>query len=205
MANSISGGTLNTYSTLPYATSTTAATQGLIIYAVSAAGIQGGITNAAVTTALTTAANVAYQGVTHFNNVAGNNGVYMGPAGKEIPLVDKQETLTVICTVSAATVAWAVVPFNCTIGGYWTQDSAAVAAATANMCAVYTGSSASGGLIATIANPTGGGPGDTYTWYAATVNTVITGGTPISFNFNTTALGTAYGQYVTAVLTRVGI
>jgi hypothetical protein len=206
MANSVSGGQLNTYSpVMPAANSTTAATQGLIIYAVSAAGIQGGVTNSPTSATLGTVTNVAFQGITHFNNVAGNNGLYMGPAGKEIPMVDKQETIVTICTVSAATVTWAVVPFNCTIGGYWTQDQASPAAALNNQCLIYSGSAASGALLATISNATAGNPGDTYPWYTTTVNTVITGGTPISFNFNTTAIGTAYGQYVTAVLTRVGI
>jgi hypothetical protein len=114
-------------------------------------------------------------------------------------------SVVMICTVSAATVTWTVAPFNCKLNGYWSQDGAAVAAATANMCAVYSGSSASGSLLATIANATGGGPGDSFSWSTATVNTVITGGTPISFNFNTTVLGTAYGQYVTAIFTRSGV
>lgn len=206
MANSIKGGTLSTYnSNLPYTTSGTAGTSGLIVYPLSPAGIQGGITNAAVTTALTTAANIYLTGITHFNNISGINGLMVGPAGAEIPMIDKQESVVAICTVSASTVAWAVAPFACTMTGYWTQDGGAVAAATANMCAIYAGSSASGGLLATIVNPTGGGPGDTYTWACATPATVIAGGQPISFNFNTTVLGTAYGQYVTAVLTRVGI
>ena len=114
-------------------------------------------------------------------------------------------TLMTFCTVSAATVTWMVAPFNCTLNGYWSQDQAAVAAATANFCAVYSGSSASGSLLATIVQATGGGPGDSYSWKTATQNTVIAGGTPISFNFNTTVLGTAYGQYVQAIFTRSGI
>ena len=116
-----------------------------------------------------------------------------------------QEQVTVInfCTVSAASVSWTVTPFQCTMKGYWTQDAAAVGAATANQVAIYSGSSASGGLLATIANATGGGPGDSYSWATTTVNTVIAGGQPISFNFNTTVLGTAYGQYVTTMFTKV--
>ena len=206
MANSVIGAQLKTYnSNLAYTTSGTAATSGLIIYGLSAAGAQAGVTNAAINQGNTAASNVAYMGATHFNNIAGNNGLYIGSAGSEIPVFDKQATVVTICTVSAATVTWAVTPFQCTVAGYWTQDGASVAAATANQCAIYTGSSASGGLIATIANPTGGGPGDTYSWAAATPATVIGGGQPISFNFNTTVLGTAYGQYVTTVFTRVGI
>ena len=108
-------------------------------------------------------------------------------------------------SVSVATVGWGVTPFQCTIAGYWSQDAAAVAAATANQCAIYTGSSASGGLIATIANPTGGGPGDTYSWAATTPQTVIAAGQPISFNFNTTVLGTAYGQILTVVYTKAAL
>ena len=208
MSNSIAGGQLKTYnSNLPYTTSGTAGTSGVIVYGQVQAGFQGGITNT-ITNAENTGASTAslyYMGCTHFNNIAGNNGVYMGPAGSEIPLIDKQESILAVCTVSAATVYWGVTPFQCTMTGYWTQDGAAVGAATANMVAIYSGSSASGGLLATIANPTGGGPGDTYTWACATPATVIAGGQPISFNFNTTVVGTAYGQYVTAVLTRVGI
>lgn len=204
MANSVVGGQLSTYNpNLPSTVSTTAGTQGLIVYAVSAAGIQGGITNSVTSASLGTTTNVAYQGVTHFNNVSGNNGIYIGVAGKEIPMLDKQETMQMLCTVSAATVAWCVAPFQCTLAGYWTQDQAAPAAAV-NVI-VYSGSSASGGLLATIAIATGGGPGDTYSWATATPGTVIQGGQPISFNFNTTAIGTAYGQYVSAVMTRVGI
>lgn len=206
MANSVKGGQLTTYnSNLPYTTSGTAGTSGVIIYPVSAAGVQGGITNAAAAGGTGSTAGIYYAGITHFNNISGINGLMVGPAGAEIPMIDKQESVVAICTVSAQTVAWAVTPFQCTMTGYWTQDGAAVAAATANMCAIYAGSSASGGLLATIVNATGGGPGDTYTWACATPATVIAGGQPISFNFNTTVLGTAYGQYVTAVLTRVGI
>ena len=206
MSNSVKGGQLTTYNpNLPYTTSTTAGTSGVIVYAVSAAGVQGGVTNPAAAGGTGSTANIFYAGITHFNNIAGNNGIYAGPAGAEIPMIDKQESVVATCTVSAQTVTWAVTPFQCTMSGYWTQDQAAVAAATANMCAIYAGSSASGSLLATIACPTGGGPGDTYTWACATPATVVAGGQPISFNFNTTVLGTAYGQYVTAVLTRVGV
>ena len=102
--------------------------------------------------------------------------------------------------MSAATVGWVVAPFNSFVSGYWTQDAAAVA--TANNVLVYAGSSASGGLLATIAVSSGGGPGDTYAWNTATLNTVVAGGQPISFNFNTTPTGTAYGQMVTVVFTK---
>lgn len=105
-------------------------------------------------------------------------------------------------SVSVATVGWIVAPYNAYLSGYWSQDAGAVAAATANMCAIYAGSSASGGLLATIANPTGGGPGDTYSWAAATPLTIVSGGQPISLNFNTTVLGTAYGQIMTVVFTK---
>ena len=200
MANSVKGTQLVTYNpNLPITTSTTAGTSGVIVYPVAAAGVQAGITNSP------TNASQYYDGITHFKNISGINSLSIGPAGAEIPLTDKQECLNVLCVVSGATVAWAVTPFQCTMTGYWTQDQAAVGAATANQCAIYAGSSASGGLIATIAVPTGGGPGDTYNWATTTPGTVIAGGQPISFNFNTTAIGTAYGQYVTAVLTRVGI
>ena len=200
MANSVKGTQLVTYNpNLPITTSTTAGTSGVIVYPVAAAGVQAGITNSP------TNASQYYDGITHFKNISGINSLNIGPAGSEIPLTDKQECLNVLCVVSGATVAWAVTPFQCTIAGYWTQDAAAVGGATANQCAIYAGSSASGGLIATIAVPTGGGPGDTYNWATATPGTVIGAGQPLSFNFNTTAIGTAYGQYVTAVLTRVGI
>ena len=200
MANSVKGTQLVTYNpNLPITTSTTAGTSGVIVYPVAAAGVQAGITNAP------TNASQYYDGIAHFKNISGINSLNIGPAGSEIPLTDKQETISVLCTVSAATVAWAVVPFQCTMAGYWTQDQASPAGAAANQCAIYAGSSASGGLIATIANTTAGGPGDTYNWATTTPGTVIAGGQPISFNFNTTAIGTAYGQYVTAVLTRVGI
>ena len=126
-----------------------------------------------------------------FNSVPG-----VGPGQEQVIVIN-------FCTVSAATVSWAITPFQCQIKGYWTQDSAAVAAATANQVAIYSGSSASGTLLATIANPTGGGPGDSYSWATATVNTIVAGGQPISFNFNTTVLGTAYGQYVTTMFTKV--
>lgn len=199
MANSIKGAQLNTYNpNIAYFTSTTAGTSALVVYAVEAGRANGGITNAPPP-------GQYYDGITHFHTIAGKAGNYIGDPGSEIPLTDKQATTVTICTVSAATVTWVVAPFQCTVAGYWTQDGASVAAATANQVAIYAGSSASGGLIATIANPTGGGPGDTYSWGAATPSTVIAGGQPISFNFNTTVLGTAYGQYVTTVFTRVGI
>ena len=108
-------------------------------------------------------------------------------------------------SVSGATIGWGVTPYQCYVSGYWTQDAASVSAATANQCLIYTGSAASGALVATIANPTGGGPGDTYSWAAATPQTVIAAGQPISFNFNTTVLGTAYGQILTVVYTKVAL
>jgi hypothetical protein len=106
-------------------------------------------------------------------------------------------------SVSAATVGWGVAPFACYISGYWSQDAAAVAAA--NNVLIYTGTAASGGLVATVAVASGGGPGDTYSWAAATPQTVIAAGQPISFNFNTTVLGTAYGQILTVVYTKVAL
>ena len=136
-------------------------------------------------------ANAATCGVVVFNPVQG-----IGPGQEQV-------TVPISCTVSAALSAWSITPFQCQMKGYWTQDAAAVAAATANMVAVYSGSSASGSLLATIVNATGGGPGDSYNWATTTVNTVIAGGQPISFNFNTTVLGTAYGQYVTVMYTKV--
>ena len=136
-------------------------------------------------------ANSATCGIAVFNPVQG-----VGPGQEQV-------TLPLVCTVSAASVAWTIAPFQCQMKGYWTQDAAAVAAATANQVAIYSGSAASGSLLATIANATGGNPGDSYTWATTTVNTVIAGGQPISFNFNTTVLGTAYGQYVTVMFTKV--
>ena len=137
------------------------------------------------------------------SNSVASSAINRYPAPGVLP-IQEQVTMTWYSgSVSVATVGWAVTPFQCQIHGYWTQDAAAVAAATANQCAVYSGSSASGSLLATIANATGGGPGDTYSWATATYNTVVAGGQPISFNFNTTVLGTAYGQVITVVFSKV--
>ena len=101
MANSVKGGQLTTYNpNLPYTTSTTAGTSGVIVYAVSAAGVQGGVTNPAAAGGTGSTANIFYAGITHFNNIAGNNGIYAGPAGAEIPMIDKQESVVATCTVS---------------------------------------------------------------------------------------------------------
>ena len=202
MANSVGGGQLTTYNpNITYFTSTTAGTSGVVVYSVEAGvGQNAGITN-------TPPAGYVYDGMSHFANIAGKHGTYIGDPGNEIPLTDKQETVVATLTnSSASSVAWAVVPFQCTMSGYVTNANAsgAIPAGATNVL-VYSGSSASGGLLATITLNTTGGPGDTYTWYCATSTTVIPGGQPISFNFNTTASGTAYSALVTAVLTRVGI
>ena len=202
MAAQLVGAQLSTYNpNLPFTETTTAGTAGLILYGVSAAGAQAGITNTAVNTSNTAATGVYYTGITHFNNVAGNNGIFMGPAGAEIPLIDKQcaQTWTMASTSAAAT-GWVVAPFASTISGYWTATSAAATAANGGIT-VAIGSA--GSTLLTL-SATALSIGDTVAFSQGTAgNTIVPGGTALSINVATN--GTAYSAVATIVMTRVGI
>ena len=90
MANSVKGAQLSTYNpNIGYFTSTTAGTNGLVVYAVESGRANGGITNPPP-------AGQYYDGLTHFHNIVGKAGTYIALIlVQKIPLTDKQGSPTV--------------------------------------------------------------------------------------------------------------
>ena len=192
------GAQLVTYNpNLVYTTSTTAGTNGVIVYGVSPSGIQAGITNTPVGPN-TNDSGAAYTGITHFKNVDGKEGLYIGNQGAEIPLFDKNACQTaVFASSSAAATAWVVAPFDCTVAGYWTATSAVATAAGVTVAIGSAGAT----LLTTSAVALS--IGDTVAFSAGTAgNTIVPGGTAISIA--TANNGTAYAALATIVMTRVG-
>ena len=174
---------------------TTYTTAGVITYTQTNVG--AGITS-------TPPAGTVYGGMTHFNNLSAINGLYSGPAGSEVPQFDKQDSNTYYAgSISAGTAVVMITPFQATVSGYWGQGGAAPAAP--GVVTVTVGSA--GAQLLTVTPPTGGASGDVYNFTLGTGNTAgtvaVSAGTPLFVSF--AGSGTAYIQYVTLMLTRVGV
>jgi hypothetical protein len=192
---SVNGTQLVTYNpNITYFTSTTAGTSGVVVYAVEAGvGQNGGITNTPPT-------GYVYDGMTHFANVAGKHGSYIGDPGNEIPLTDKQGIVTYLSgSISAGTSTFVVAPYQCTLSGYYTAITTPQAALSA-ISVINT----AGTVYLTYTPTATGSANDTYPMALGTGGSItVAAGTPIQYSM--VASGTAQSTMITLVMTRVGI
>lgn len=148
--------------------------------------------------------NTVFGGITHFNNLAANNGLYSGVAGAEVPQFDKQDTFFYTVSSSATTVGIGIAPYQCTVAGYYMQQAAAPAVPGA--FTVTAGSGTATYLTYTPASA--GNAWDTFNLtLVGTQNTggtaTIAAGTPIVLNL--AASGTAWQWGICVAMTRVGV
>lgn len=148
-------------------------------------------------------ANTVFGGVTHFNNLAANNGLYSGVAGAEVPQFDKQDTFFYTVSSSATTVGIGIAPYQCTVNGYYMQQAAAPAAPGAITVTAGSGTA----VFLSITPAAAGNAWDTFNLVLGAQNTAgiatIAAGTPIVVNL--AASGTAWQWGICVAMTRVGV
>lgn len=135
-------------------------------------------------------------GWTHFDKIAGENGVAIGAKGSEVDITAKNMVLTYIFgAASTAEIVYNVVPWNATITNCYTVQQ------TTTQATVHTGLIGSAGTQVVSATFTS--PGTAGVAQAGTVDSsAVTAGQTIGVT--RTAAGTAGATTFNIVLTRTG-